>query len=65
MASPMSASAQVPKPHPGERPCRDEFERRYGATPELKTAELIDGAVCTSAGRHAEHGSPEHVLGSG
>jgi len=30
---------------PGERLTRDEFERRYDATPHLKKAELIEGVV--------------------
>jgi Uma2 family endonuclease len=35
----------IPPLKPGDRLPRDEFERRYDATPNLKKAELIEGVV--------------------
>jgi len=51
----MTASRTIPPPRTpeppppplkqGDRPTREEFERRYDAMPELKKAELIEGVV--------------------
>ena len=47
----------IPPLQPGDRLTRAEFERRYDATPNLKKAELINGAVImpppVSAGGHS------------
>jgi hypothetical protein len=37
--------ATIPPLQRGDHLTRPEFERRYDATPNLKTAELIDGVV--------------------
>jgi Uma2 family endonuclease len=43
----------------GDRLTRDEFERRYGAMPEVKKAELIEGIVyMPSPVSHAYHSAP-------
>lgn len=43
----------------GDRLTRDEFERRYDATPHLKKAELIEGVVYVPAAlRFRNHGQP-------
>jgi Uma2 family endonuclease len=49
----------------GDRLTRAEFERRYGAMPDLKKAELIEGVVYVpSPVRHRQHGSPHaHLIG--
>src|SRR2546430_252170 len=47
VAVPRAAPRQgkVPPLQPGDRLTRDEFERRFDATPGLKKAELIEGTV--------------------
>ena len=49
----------------GDRLTRAEFECRYGAMPQLKKAELIEGVVYVpSPVRHRQHGSPHaHLIG--
>lgn len=43
----------------GDHLSRDEFERRYAATPQLKKAELIEGVVYVPAAlRYRKHGKP-------
>ena len=48
----------IPPLQPGDHLTREEFERRYDATPGLKKAELIDGVVYmpppVSFGWHSE-----------
>jgi Uma2 family endonuclease len=66
-------SSPIPKPQPerqppreripplcnGDRLTRDEFERRYDATPNLKRAELIEGRVYVPPPvSHVGHGEP-------
>ncbi len=43
--TPPSDRATTPPLEPGDHLTRDEFRRRYEATPHLKKAELIEGAV--------------------
>jgi Uma2 family endonuclease len=53
----------VPPLEPGDRLTRDEFERRYDATPGLKKAELIEGVVYMPPPvSHAGHSKPHMVL---
>ncbi len=40
-----SSNGRPPALHNGDRLTRAEFERRYGAMPNLKKAELIEGVV--------------------
>ncbi len=43
----------------GDRLTREEFERRYGAMPHLKKAELIEGVVYVASPlRYNQHGKP-------
>lgn len=52
-------SAKIPPLEPGDHLTRDEFERRFDATPNLKNAELIEGIVyLPPAVRWEHHGSP-------
>lgn len=54
---------RLPPLEAGDSLSRDEFERRYEATPELKMAELIEGAVIVpSPVRHVAHGRPHAAL---
>ena len=47
----------------GDRLTRAEFERRYGAMPDMKKAELIEGVVYVpSPVRHRQHGAPHAHL---
>ncbi len=47
----------------GDRLTRPEFERRYGAMPQVKKAELIEGVVyMPSPVRHKNHGQPHGQL---
>jgi Uma2 family endonuclease len=63
MAILMVTSPRVPVLCAGDRLTRDEFERRYGAMPDLKKAELIEGVVYMgSPVRHVQHGRPERVF---
>lgn len=51
----------TPSLEPGDRLTREEFERRYDASPKVKKAELIDGVVyMPSPARYHAHGQP-HV----
>ena len=57
----VSVTGDIPPLEPGDRLSRDEFERRYGAMPQLKKAELIEGVVyMPSPVRFRRHGQP-HV----
>lgn len=55
----------IPPLENGDRLSRLEFERRYGAMPHLKKAELIEGIVyMPSPVRHRQHGRPHsHFIG--
>ena len=53
------APSFVPRLENGDRLTRHEFERRYGAMPHLKKAELIEGVVYVpSPLRYQSHGQP-------
>jgi Uma2 family endonuclease len=53
----------VPPLEPGDHLTRDEFERRYDATPGLKKAELIEGVVYMAPPvRWDYHGEPHFSL---
>jgi Uma2 family endonuclease len=54
----------IPPLQNGDRLSRDEFERRYDATPNLKKAELIDGLVYMPPPPVSDsyHGSPHFDL---
>ncbi len=53
----------VPPLENGDRLSRDEFERRYGAMPQLKKAELIEGIVHMAAAlRFGSHAEPHSFL---
>jgi Uma2 family endonuclease len=53
----------VPPLETGDHLTRPEFERRYGAMPELKKAELIEGVVyMPSAVRIDWHGTPHAAI---
>lgn len=53
----------VPPLESGDRLTRDEFERRYEATPHVKKAELIEGVVYLgSPVPHEDHGNPHFDL---
>jgi Uma2 family endonuclease len=55
--------SQVPPLQAGDRLTRDEFERRYEATPHLKKAELIEGVVYMPPPVSADgHGAPHFDL---
>ena len=55
----VEAEAALPPLEPGDHLTRDEFERRYGAMPGLKKAELIEGVVyMASPVRLRHHGRP-------
>lgn len=55
---------EIPPLEPGDHLTRDEFERRYEATPGVKKAELIEGVVFMPppAVRWDYHGSPHSNL---
>ena len=63
-----STSGQPPglRPHPlanGDRLTRQEFERRYGALPDIKKAELIEGVVYVPSPVHfAAHAQPHGAV---
>jgi len=61
---PMTGDPQIPPLEPGDHLTRDEFERRYDATPGIKKAELIEGVVYMAppAVRWDYHGSPHADL---
>ncbi len=53
----------IPPLENGDRLTREEFERRYDATPNLKNAELIDGVVYLRLRtRHRQHAAPHARL---
>jgi Uma2 family endonuclease len=52
----------VPLLESGDRLSRDEFERRYRATPEGFKAELIEGVVFVASPVRAFHGTPHAAL---
>src|SRR3954468_11040929 len=53
------SAPDVPPLEPGDHLTRDEFERRFDATPGLKKAELIEGVVYMAAAVRADiHGYP-------
>ncbi|HTI52543.1 MAG TPA: Uma2 family endonuclease [Planctomycetaceae bacterium] len=54
---------EIPPLEPGDCLPRDEFERRYGAMPQIKMAELIEGVVHMPLPvRHDYHGNPHSAL---
>ncbi|NEP17446.1 MAG: Uma2 family endonuclease [Leptolyngbya sp. SIO4C1] len=58
-----SKARPVPQLESGDRLNRDEFERRYQATPALKKAELIEGVVYVPAAlRFQSHAQPHGNL---
>src|ERR1700690_738574 len=46
----------------GDRLTRVEFERRYGAMPKGRKAELIDGVVYMASPTKLSHGAPHALL---
>lgn len=56
------AGSPLPEPvlelHAGDRLSRPEFERRYGAMPHVKKAELIEGVVYMPSPVSQEHAGP-------
>ncbi|MFB2892440.1 Uma2 family endonuclease [Aerosakkonemataceae cyanobacterium BLCC-F50] len=53
----------VPPLEGGDRLSRDEFERRYAASPHIKKAELIEGVVYMAAAvRFKSHGQPHSKI---
>lgn len=55
--------APVPSLEPGDHLSRDEFERRYDATPSIRKAELIEGVVYVpSPARLERHGVPHGMV---
>src|SRR5262249_36529937 len=60
--SPPSEPSPIPPLEAGDRLTRDAVQRRYDGMPQLKKAELIEGAVyMPSPARLARHGEP-HAL---
>ncbi|WP_263790801.1 Uma2 family endonuclease [Salinibacter sp.] len=58
-----SSSPPVPALQNGDRLSRHEFERRYEALPDVKTAELIEGTVYMPSPVHADsHGRPHSIV---
>jgi len=58
-----SQPTAVPSLESGDRLTRAEFERRYGARPDLKKAELVEGVVyLPSPVRASSHGRPHSYL---
>src|SRR5437773_4705548 len=64
--SPSPASGRTPRLLNGDHLAVPEFERRYGAMPEIKKAELIEGIVVMSppiSNTHGEsHGTITYLL---
>jgi Uma2 family endonuclease len=59
MNTPLGRLPRVPPFQSGDRLTRDEFERRYHATPHIKKAELIEGEVhVESRVSYLFHGGP-------
>jgi len=65
-SSPPAPGARIPALKNGDHLTRDEFERRYDATPGLKKAELIEGVVYMAppALRWDEHARPDGLIGT-
>jgi Uma2 family endonuclease len=62
-ADPIKSPAAIPPLENGDRLSRAEFERRYDAMPDLKSAELIEGEVYVSPPvRVRRHGEPHGQL---
>lgn len=62
---PPAPPAATPRLQNGDRLTRDEFERRYEATPDLGKAELIEGVVVMpSPVRTDHHGEPHTDIGA-
>jgi Uma2 family endonuclease len=60
---PADRNGSFPPLKNGDRLTRNEFMRRYEAMPELKKAELIEGAVCVSSPvSQQRHGRPHSSL---
>lgn len=59
-----ASGPRVPPLEPGDHLTRDEFERRYDATPALKKAELLEGVVHMPppAVRWEYHARPHAIL---
>ena len=56
-------SEQIPPLESGDRLTREEFERRYEASPQVKKAELIEGVVyVASPVRFTQHGKPHGIV---
>jgi Putative restriction endonuclease len=61
--TPETKRQNVPPLGNGDRLTRDEFERRYRATPKVNKAELIEGVVyMPSPVRHGSHSKPHSIL---
>ncbi len=55
--------ARIPPLQNGDRLTRDEFERRFDATPDLKNAELLEGVVYMAPPvSHTDHAAPHSDL---
>ena len=55
--------APIPPLENGDRLTRDEFERRYWASPHIKKAELIEGVVYVASPVNFEkHGQPHWII---
>ena len=61
MAMRSSLTAEIPPLENGDCLTRDEFERRYEASPHIKKAELIDGLVFVASPVSTDH-SGTHPL---
>jgi Uma2 family endonuclease len=62
-AEPIDRDGAIPPLEDGDRLTCEEFERRYDAMPNLKKAELIEGAVhVPSPVRQRQHGDPHSTL---
>ena len=62
-AAPQRQAPDYPLLEAGDRLTRGEFERRYGACPHIKKAELIEGVVYVpSPVRYDSHGQPHAAL---
>ena len=60
---PMRQKLPDPPPlHPGDHLSRDEFERRYAATPSIRKAELIEGVVYVPSPARLEHHGVPHGM---
>jgi Uma2 family endonuclease len=60
---PRAVPSRIPPLQNGDHLTREEFERRYDATPDIKKAELIEGKVYMAPPiSHLEHGRPHARL---